>query len=137
MAKRAFTIPVCCLSSFLTAVLSAQPTAQTIRSIPQIHVFSAIRGGPNPLSQTGTVSITGSGSPAWQLTGRQAAWLTVGPRQGTVQQALTFSVSIAGMRAGILLRHRTSHVEQCRHGDGHLGGRNTGCFHNSLLGQLL
>lgn len=95
-----FTIRVGFIPAVFIAVQSGQSAAQTIGASPHGHVFSAISRGPNPPNQTSTVSNTGTGSLTWQLTGRQAAWLTVGPRQGTAPSSLTFSVSTVGMRAG-------------------------------------
>jgi hypothetical protein len=96
-----FTIRIRYLSASLGAVLGAQSAAQTIETSPHVHVFSAIARGSNPPSQTGTISNASSGSLTWQLMGKQAAWLSVGPGQGTAPSSLTFSVNIAGMRAGI------------------------------------
>jgi len=100
MAKRARAVGTRYLAALFSAVISAEAASQTIEASPRGHVFSAIARGPNPPNQTGTVSNTGSGSLAWQLTGKQAAWLTVGPPQGTAPSSLTFSVSTAGMKAG-------------------------------------
>ena len=100
MAKRLLAIGFGYLPALLGAVLGAEAAAQTIVTSPRGIVFSAIARGPNPPSQTGTVSNTGSGSLTWQLTGKQAAWLTVGPPQGTAPSSLTFSASSVGMRAG-------------------------------------
>ena len=98
---RVFTIRVGYLSAFLGVVLSAQSAAQTNAASPQVHVFSAITRGPNPPNQTGMISNAGSGSLTWRITGAQAAWLTVGPRSGTAPASLTFSVTTAGMKAGL------------------------------------
>ena len=100
MAKRVFTIRVGYLAVLLTVVLASTVAAQTIVASPQVHVFSAIARGPNPPSQASAVSNSGTGSLSWQISGTQAPWLTVGPRQGTTPASLTFSVTSAGMRAG-------------------------------------
>jgi len=100
MARRVFTAGTRYLPILLSAVISAESASQTIAASPRGHVFFAIVRGPNPANQTGTISNAGSGSLTWQLTGKQAAWLTVGPRQGTAPSPLTFSVSTVGMKAG-------------------------------------
>jgi hypothetical protein len=101
VAKRSFTIGVRYLPALLSAAISVAARGQEIEATPQGHVFSAIVRGPNPPNQITTVSNTGSGSLTYQLTGNQAAWLTVGPRQGTAPSSLTFAVNITGMSAGI------------------------------------
>jgi len=100
MAAGVVTVGIRYLPALLGAVVSAEAASQTIEASPRGHVFAAIARGPNPANQTSTISNAGAGSLTWQLAGKQAAWLTVGPGQGTAPASLTFSVSTAGMKAG-------------------------------------
>jgi len=76
MAAGVITVGIRYLPALLGAVVSAEAASQRIETSPRGHVFAAIARGPNPANQTSTISNTGAGSLTWQLTRKQAAWLT-------------------------------------------------------------
>jgi hypothetical protein len=67
---------------------------------PSFFVFSAAVGGPNPPPQSLAVTNTGTAPLSWRAQPPQARWLSVSPASGTAPGSITFSVNIAGLRAG-------------------------------------
>ncbi len=69
---------------------------------PTVLTFSAPEGGPNPTSQTVSITNTGSGTLSWQVAD-DAAWLTPSPLSGTCTvetDTVTVSVNVSGLTAG-------------------------------------
>ncbi len=65
---------------------------------PAQLTFTAPQGGPNPSSQT--LTITNSGAAAsWTATG-SASWLSVSPTSGTIPGTVTVSADVTGLSRG-------------------------------------
>ena len=66
---------------------------------PTSFNFTAQVGGPNPNSQTLSVSNAGGGTLNWSASD-DASWLTLAPASGTNAGSVTVSVNTAGLAAG-------------------------------------
>lgn len=83
----------------ITATVGVVTPSPTIGLSPSSFSFSAQVGGPNPPSQTLTITNTGGGTLSWSAT-TNVPWLSVSPTSGTAPSSVTVSVSIAGLPAG-------------------------------------
>ncbi|MGA6826098.1 BACON domain-containing protein [Nitrospira sp. NS4] len=74
-------------------------TTPRIGVMPTSLSFGTTVGGPNPASQTLSISNTGGGTLSWWLSDN-ATWLTVSPNNGTGNGTVTVTVSASGLAAG-------------------------------------
>ena len=85
------TTPVSC---------SGTPPPQPALAVSRTSMsFSGTQGGANPAAQTFDVTNTGGGTLSYTAT-ENASWLTVAPASGSAPQAVTATVSTAGLTAG-------------------------------------
>ncbi|MBN1529109.1 MAG: PQQ-dependent sugar dehydrogenase, partial [Thermoleophilaceae bacterium] len=85
------TTPVTC---------SGTPPPQPALAVSRTALsFSGTQGGANPAAQTFDVTNTGGGTLSYTAT-ENASWLTVAPASGSAPQAVTATVSTAGLAAG-------------------------------------
>lgn len=61
--------------------------------------FSGVQGGPNPASQSLTISNTGGGTLNWTAA-KTASWLTLSSLSGTAPSTVMISASLAGLTPG-------------------------------------
>lgn len=91
----------------VTLHVSASPQ---IGLSPTSLSWTGPEGGPDPASQTVTVTNTGSGSLSWTASS-DAPWLSASPETGTLSagasQPVTLSVTTAGQSSGTLTGHWT------------------------------
>ncbi len=85
-----------------TAVtLVVVPPAPVLQRSPATMTFNAVQGGPNPETQTLSISNGGGGTLSWSVS-EGASWLSLSPTSGTSTgetDDVTVSVNIAGLAA--------------------------------------
>ena len=67
---------------------------------PTSFNFVGTQGGPNPATQTLSITNTGSGALNWTRVINNAPWLSTNPVSGTAPSTTTLSVNTAGLTAG-------------------------------------
>jgi PKD repeat protein len=89
------------LSYFGVAVDGSSPSSAppAIGLSPGSFSFSAPVGGPDPASQTLSISNTGGGTLSWTASA-DATWLTLAPTSGTAPSSVAVSASTTGLGAG-------------------------------------
>lgn len=84
----------------LGAAMVTDAAAQAIKLSADSLAFSGTVGGPNPATQTVSITSTGRATLTWQVASRTGRWLSVAPQRGSAPANLAFAVNLAGMRAG-------------------------------------
>ncbi|MCP9455553.1 MAG: choice-of-anchor D domain-containing protein [Nitrospira sp.] len=84
-----------------SAVVTYTPpsTPPRIGASPISFSFAATQGGPNPASQTLTITNTGGGTLSWTLS-ESITWLTLSRTSGSGNASVTLSVTTGTLRAG-------------------------------------
>jgi glucose/arabinose dehydrogenase len=80
-------------------VITPTAAGPALGTSPSSLSFSGVPGGPNPASQSLSVTNTGSGSLTWMAASSQP-WLSVSPTSGTVPDTFAVTAGIAGLTAG-------------------------------------
>ena len=77
------------------------PDAQAVEATPVRLSFTAVQGGPNPASQSVTISQSTSRQVGWKAVDN-AAWLSAAPSSGTMRSSgqIVVAVNASGLAAG-------------------------------------
>lgn len=80
-------------------VLVSANVAQALNVTPSGMSFVAVEGGPNPPTQSFTITASGSTPEAWFASGG-GSWFQVVPHAGTMPGSAFVSANVAGLTAG-------------------------------------
>ncbi|MBH0197601.1 MAG: fibronectin type III domain-containing protein [Nitrospira sp.] len=84
----------------VTLTVNSAPTANPVIGLSiNSLAFTGTAAGPNPTTQSFTITNTGTGTMPW-VVGESASWLTLSPASGTNNGTVLASVNLSGLAAG-------------------------------------